>query len=421
MNKILLIIKREYITRVRTRAFIIATVLAPVFIGVLLFAQVFLAMLDSDVQTRIAIIDQTGAIAERLKESRTDQYFVPDVTELDSLRAQTIDEDITGYLIIREDMITGEAKPEFVSMNAGFQTIESIENDIERAIRDELLDRSAVATDVKASLGRNIQLETSKLSKTGEEEEDNTGVLFVTALIMAFSIYMAMFIYGTTIMRSVLQEKTNRIVELMVSSVKPFELMLGKVLGVGAVGLTQFILWTGAAMALTAFAAPIIAMVSGPPDPAAVEASSGFTMPEIPIGVWFFFVISYLLGYLMFGALFAAVGSAADSDTDVQQLTLPISIFIIIPILMLGKVASDPNSTIAVVSSMIPLFSPILMLARVAATDVPLWQSLGSVVLMVLSFLGFIWVGARIYRTGILMYGKKVSFKEMLKWVRQSG
>ena len=421
MNKILLIIKREYITRVRTRAFIIATVLAPVFIGVLLFAQVFLAMLDSDVQTRIAIIDQTGAIAERLKESRTDQYFVPDVTELDSLRAQTIDEDITGYLIIREDMITGEAKPEFVSMNAGFQTIESIENDIERAIRDELLDRSAVATDVKASLGRNIQLETSKLSKTGEEEEDNTGVLFVTALIMAFSIYMAMFIYGTTIMRSVLQEKTNRIVELMVSSVKPFELILGKVLGVGAVGLTQFILWTGAAMALTAFAAPIIAMVSGPPDPAAVEASSGFTMPEIPIGVWFFFVISYLLGYLMFGALFAAVGSAADSDTDVQQLTLPISIFIIIPILMLGKVASDPNSTIAVVSSMIPLFSPILMLARVAATDVPLWQSLGSVVLMVLSFLGFIWVGARIYRTGILMYGKKVSFKEMLKWVRQSG
>jgi len=261
-----------------------------------------------------------------------------------------------------------------------------------------------------------------KITETGDETTDTLS-MFIVGYVMCFIIYGAMFGYGAIIMRSVIEEKTSRIIEVITSSARPFELLMGKVLGVGAVGLTQFSIWAVSSSAIMAGAGLFLARdmdTMAAAGSAAAATDAPFAMPEIGMGLWIGFVFFFLMGYLIYSALFAAVGSAADNETDTQQLMLPISLPIIIPMMLIGPVSSDPNSTLAVVSSLIPFFTPMLMPLRIAMTDVPLWQLGGSIVLMAGTFTGLIWLSARIYRVGILMYGKKASFKEMAKWIRYS-
>jgi len=221
------------------------------------------------------------------------------------------------------------------------------------------------------------------------------------------------------IMRGVLEEKTNRIVEIVISSVKPVELMIGKVLGVGFVGLTQFVVWALIFSSIAFFSAPLIAFfTSTGASSATAAASSSVTIPTIEFSVWIYFILYYLVGYLMYAALFAAIGSAVDSETETQQLMSPVIVFMIIPMILLGKVASDPMAPISVITSYIPLFSPVLMMTRIMVADIPFWEIALSFLLMIATAALFIWVGAKIYRVGILMYGKKASFKEIIKWMR---
>jgi ABC-2 type transport system permease protein len=208
--------------------------------------------------------------------------------------------------------------------------------------------------------------------------------------------------------------------EVIVSSVKPSELMLGKILGVGSVGLLQFLIWTVLSNIIMIGIAPLALSLLGDKTSKGAEAAGSSAIPSIDPIVWVAFIGFFLAGYLIYSAMFAAIGSAVDNEQDAQQLQFPVTIPVIIPILMIGKVVSDPDSTLAVVSSMIPLFSPILMMVRIAVTDVPFWQWGGSIVLMVLTFLGLVWLAARIYRVGVLMYGKKPTFKELARWVRLS-
>jgi ABC-2 type transport system permease protein len=279
---------------------------------------------------------------------------------------------------------------------------------------------------VQEILAIRTQLVTRKLTEQGEETQD-TLALFMIGYIMCFVIYGAMFGYGAIIMRSVIEEKTSRIIEVITSSVKPFELLMGKVLGVGALGLTQFLIWSVSASGLLALAVPVTALVLG--DSATVPVNSvnaqtaatselPFEIPTIGAELWITFILFFLLGYLMYSALFAAVGSAVDSESDTQQLMLPIMLPIILPMLFLGRVAQDPDSSFSVITSIIPFFSPMLMPVRVAMTDVPTWEYFSAIALMTGTFIGLIWVSSRIYRVGILMYGKKASFKEMAKWIR---
>ena len=420
-RKLFLIIKREYMTRIRSRVFIISTILAPILILAIIFVPILMTKYDSGQKYQIAIVDHTGQVAQRLVQMNGERYLAMDNTSIDSLKKMVVKGSITGYIVITQGILDGKTNPEMVSSGSGgISLMSDVQSNLQTAIRDALLSHLDVNSDVKQIINRHIDLQTSKLTEAGQETQ-NTTILFIVGYIMAFAIYTAMFTYGGIIMRGVLEEKTSRIIEIMASSAKPIELLIGKVIGVGLVGATQFVIWALLISSAATFGAPFIMQLVGggsQAHAAASAAASSFTVPSIPPTLWVYFILFFILGYLMYGALFAAVGSAADSETDIQQLMFPIILPIIIPIMLLGAVASNPDSTTAIVTSMIPLFSPILMIARLAITEVPLWQSLGSIVLMLLTFWLFMWLSSRIYRVGILMYGKKPSFKELARWIR---
>lgn len=422
-DKILIILRREYLTRVRTKAFIISTILAPVFILALIGIPILLSFLETDRPSVIGVRDETGTLAPRFAEIDSTRYQ-PFVDEpVDTLRAMVLGGRIDGYILLNETHISGDADIEFLSGGkGGLSLMSDIRSDIRTVIRDERLARENVNETVKEILADRPTVVSRKITETGDETTDTLS-MFIVGYVMCFIIYGAMFGYGAIIMRSVIEEKTSRIIEVITSSARPFELLMGKVLGVGAVGLTQFSIWALSSSTIMAGAGMFMARDMGTmatAETAAAAADAPFAMPEIGIGLWIAFVFFFLMGYLIYSALFAAVGSAADNETDTQQLMLPITLPIIIPMMLIGPVSSDPNSTLAVVSSLIPFFTPMLMPLRIAMTDVPLWQLGSSVILMAGTFTGLIWLSARIYRVGILMYGKKASFKEMAKWIRYS-
>ncbi|MCA1803376.1 MAG: ABC transporter permease [Rhodothermaceae bacterium] len=424
-NKFFLVFKREYFSRLKSKTFIITTILAPVGFLMLFLIPIAVSSLSSERERIVYVVDETGTIDHRLVEANPGLYRIPDTTEMDELRGEVMARKVDAYVYISESVITNTGSPELVYGGAGgLMFIQGIRSDIQSAVRDELLDRSDVNPEVREIFGKRVGLQTSKLTETGEEETDTTA-LFIVGLVFGIVIYAAMFIYGAIIMRSVIEEKSSRIIEVITSAVKPLELLLGKVIGVGALGMTQFLIWIIAISGIGSVAGML--MLGTTPDAATGEAleeaaASGvsFSIPDIGIELWVGLLVFFLLGYLIYSALFAAVGSAVESETDSQQLTLPISIPIIIAMLLINHVASDPDSTLSVVSSMFPLFTPMLMPVRMAVLDVPLWQILGSIVLMALTFMLLMWLSARIYRVGMLMYGKKAGFRELARWVRYS-
>lgn len=424
LKKLMIIIKREYLTRVRTKAFIITTILIPIGLLLILAAPIMLQMLDSDTQYEIAILDETGAVYPKLVELDSLRYVDAGGRSVEELRSQITENKLEGYIIITEASLQDNTDFELIyGGGGGISLVSDIRDDLRTAVREVRLDRAQASEEVMAILDSRPDLNTRKLTEEGKEEESNTFVLFFLGYGMAFIIYGAIFGYGSYVMRSVLEEKNNRIVEIVVSSVKPFELLLGKVLGIGALGVTQFVIWAVAGAGILSFMGPIAAMVMGPGTATGAEAEAAASMPPIPdigIEVAIYFVVFFLLGYLIYSAILAAIGSAVDSESDVQQLMLPVMIPVILAIIFLPRVATDPDSMFSVISSLIPIFSPILMIARIPITDVPFWQIALSIVLMAGTFVGCLALGAKIYRTGILMYGKKASFKELWKWIRQN-
>jgi ABC-2 type transport system permease protein len=418
-NKLGLIIKREYVTRVRTKGFIIGTLLAPLGILVLFLVPIGLQLLDSDSDPKIAVIDYTSEIANRLYEQDSSLYTVVINPDIEEVRSNVQEDIIQGYLIISPDVLEGVSDPEFIYSTGGLDLAREVRGDVRQVVKDALLDRAQVNGEVRSIIDRNIGLVTRKLTDEGEKEEDVTA-MYLVGNVMGFFLYFAIFIYGAFVMRGVIEEKSSRILEVIASSVKPFELLMGKVLGIGAVGMTQFIAWTLLTQGILLISAPLAASMLGTGGTASGTEELPFTPPEISVFTWLAFIVFFIFGYLIYSAMFAAIGSAVDNEQDAQNLQWPVTIPVIIPMLLLGAVVSDPTSTLAVVSSMIPFFSPILMMVRIAIIDVPLWQSLGSVVLMILTFLALIWASARIYRIGILMYGKKPTIGEVIRWARQA-
>lgn len=422
-SKFFLIFKREYITRVRTKAFLISTLLAPLGLLILIAVPVLLSMMDTERTHVIGIQDNTETIYERLSELNPERYVSYPDTPVDSLREMVMSRKIDGFIQITEETISNDQAPElFYRGSGGLSLVSELRGDIRAALQNERLDRAEVSADVRDILAMRTSLQTRRITETGEETQD-TMALFLVGYILFFIIYAAMFGYGAVIMRSVIEEKTNRIIEVITSSVKPFELLMGKVLGVGALGLTQFALWSVSGAALLAVAGPIAALMMGGTSGTGAEAGAQaadlpFAIPAIGLETWIVFIVFFLLGYLIYSALFAAVGSAVDSESDANQLMIPIMIPIMIPLLFIGNVASDPDSTFSTITSLIPFFAPMLMPMRVAMSPVPMWEILLSVVLMVLAFTALIWLSSRIYRVGILMYGKKASFGELFKWLR---
>lgn len=431
-HKLALIIKREFLVRVRSWAFIIATLLGPLAIIVIMGLPVVITLLVSETEHSIAVVDDTGRIHERLKEINEQRYIRYPELERHQIRERVAEGELSGYLHLQENTLELASTPEFYHDGSfGFNTINAIRSELRNAIRDVRLDLADAGEQVRAILDEQAGMHTRTITRGGEEGED-TSALVIVGYIMAFIIYGAMFAYGTIIMRGVIEEKTNRIVEIVASCVKPFELMLGKVLGVGLLGLMQFLIWAVLASVILAAAGPILMMMgfgAGDMDPAGEMAAAGqagaaqggelpFTIPSIGIELWAAFIVFFLMGYLIYGALFAAVGSTQDTESDSQQLAMPVFLLIIVPILLINNVANDPTSTLSTVLSIIPFFAPILMPTRLAVYDIPFWEIGLALGLMTVTFLLLIWLSARIYRVGILMYGKEIGFREVFKWLR---
>lgn len=436
MRNIFLVIRREYLVRVKKKSFLVMTVLGPLLF-VAFYGTVFWAAVSSvDIKT-VQVLDESGLFRNKFKDSETLKFELTDKS-IDSAKAAFPNSDANALVYIPANVIQSPKGVRiYAAKNVSLELKSEIEKVIEKEIEDIKLAEAGITHKILEDSRVNVNSETISLSEEGEKTS-SSGAATVIGGICAFLIYMSVFIYGTQVMRGITEEKTSRIVEVIISSVKPFQLMLGKIIGVALVGLTQFVLWILLTTALTSATSAVIAskmskesaqieqemkkaqmpnqgMPGGNVDNPVAEvlgAVSSLNLPLI-IGCFLFY---YLGGYLLYSALFGAVGAAVDNDADTQQFMLPITLPIIFSFVFAQFVLRDPDGTLAFWTSIIPFTSPIIMMVRIPF-GVPAWEIALSMVLLVLGFMGTTWVAARIYRVGILMYGKKVSYKELVKWI----
>lgn len=435
MNKILIIISREYLSRVKKRSFLIASILGPIFLAAIIVLPTYLALQSGD-EKNILVLDKSGLFDDVFVNEEGDEMkFEVISTDLESAKQKLLEEDKDGLVYIPEiDIENPEGYSFYSGSNPSMSIVSSIESRIDRKVEDMRLAKSGLDKSVIESFKVNTNISTFNLSKSGDEKKSSSGAATAVGYIASFMIYMFVFIYGAMCMRGVIEEKNTRIVEVIVSSVKPFQLMVGKVIGIAAVGLTQFLIWI---LLTVVVLTGITAVVGGDKMQEAQQANEmvqaqqsqmnsgefaeAFAVLDainfpLVIGSFLFF---FMGGYLLYGALFAAVGSASDTDQDSQQFMFPVTIPLIAAIVMLGAVLKDPNGSLAFWMSMIPFTSPIVMMMRVPF-GVPIWELILSMVLLVLGFIFTTWVASRIYRVGILMHGTKVNWKVLAKWFMSS-
>lgn len=441
MNKIWLVLQREYLVRVRKRTFLIMTLLTPILIAALFIVPVWLATSFKSEKV-IEVIDESGEIASLLKD-QTELKFVVSKTK-DVKQAKAGLEDSESYALLYIPKIDID-KPEnikiFSKKSISIDVERDIRAEVENRIEDLKLTRSGIDKEVLDKIKTNIDLGTETL----QGQESSSGAATAIGFLTMFAIYFAVFLYGAQVMRGVIEEKSNRIIEVIISSVKPFELMMGKILGVGLVGVTQFVLWIGLTYLLLLGATSFMSLDKMAEaqtqqtelvekDKSIVEKSSqekenaqtqkgmnkifaslGTINLPLVIGAFLFYFVG---GYMLYSALFAAVASAVDNEADTQQFQFPISVPLIVGFLIAQlAVVKDPDGAVAVWASIIPFTSPIVMMARIPFGGVATWELIVSMLVLVLGFIFTTWVAARIYRIGILMHGKKPTFQELGKWI----
>lgn len=434
MNKLFLIIKREYLTRVTRPSFIIATLVTPLaFVAFFVVASLIFSY-ESDDSKKIAVIDESGILKGALKDEKG-MYFKFEQKPLAELRRNFKKSGYDGILLLPKlgDLFS---KDYMVYYYTDGQSTLEVEDHIEDRVRDALRDYKIEALKLERkqleALNTSVDVEPEPIEEGGKDATSLTSAIGAgIGFIMGFIMYMAVFIYGTMVMRSVMEEKTNRIVEVMVSSVKPFQMMLGKIIGVGAVGLTQVLIWAILIPLLITIAQvtmgfdPEQQMPMGPGAPAInpddTQALVMAAMNEVGNIRWSLilplFIVYFLGGYFLYSSLFAAVGSAIGDDMgEAQTLTIPIVIPVVLAIYIMIKAVETPTSSLAVFASIFPLFSPIVMPA-ILASNPPAWQVITSVLVLIGTSVFFVWLSGRIYRVGILLYGKKGTFKEFAKWI----
>ena len=437
MNKIFIISKREFLTRVQKKTFLLTTIGLPILIFGIYALIVFFAVND-DKDFKIAVADEAHIFKNNLKDRDNEFVFnyVKNETPATLVKALE-DKKYKAFIYVPQNFSEKDSLQIIAAKSIGFIT----KNKIERAIENSL-EENKLLTALNVSKPQLDSLQQSNFIKfttiSGEKDSDiKSGISYGVGMFSGFLIYIILFIYGTMVMRGVAEEKTNRIAEVIISSVKPFQLMFGKILGIGSVGLLQFLIWVilvlGLQVGLTLFFPDVVhQMQDQPMQPGmiaaanAMENSSALSNINSVISQINFpliigcFIFYFLGGYFMYASLFAAVGSTVNEDpNDAQTLTLPITMPIIFGFAIMMQAVNNPNSSLAVFGSLFPLTSPIVMMARIAhgiPDGVTIFQLVLSMLLLIGGFIGTTWVAAKIYRTGILMYGKKVTFKELIKW-----
>ncbi|MCX6148054.1 MAG: ABC transporter permease [Candidatus Kapabacteria bacterium] len=440
-SKLWTIISHEYLKRIKTKGFLIGTLLGP-FSLVLFFGIIVLVSMSFDDSSRkLMIIDRTNSIGKELIAKENSKYTLSDKDEK-TLKSEILKDKIDGYVLIPEDILEKGEVNVYTKGGGGIGYVVEFERNIEKIVRYKRLNKFGADEKVIKLVEEGVKVKTQKVNEEGKIEKDNTASLSFVGYILGFAIYILTFIYGSFVSRGVIEEKVNRISEIIASSVRPFEMMFGKVVGIGFVGLTQVLFWILIVSSLFYFSIPIIKMVDGNinaeqiakmntmmqsspsggmmgkqmSSPQAVELMNN--IPSISIWIGIGFVFYFLAGYFMYATLFAAVGSAVDTEQDAAQLQLPITMPIILTIMLIPHIMSNPDSSLSVFLSLFPFSSPITMVVRIAATTVPLYQVALSILFIVIGFLGSLWFASKVYRIGILMTGKKPSFKDLIKWAR---
>ncbi len=433
LHKIFLVTQREFITRVRKKSFIVMTLAAPLLI-VLFYGLIFYFAINKDIgasKKKIYVSDQSGNYVGKLKNSETLEFTFGYVAQEKEQQFLT-DEDYYALLVIPKTSPDSLKKVSLYTKDqAGLSTVLYLEKQLENEVKNTLLKNNGIdASTLKIINQTSINISTIKVTEKGLEN-GNVGASTVLGYIGAIMIYMFIFMYGVQIMRGVIEEKSNRIVEVIISSIKPFELMMGKITGIALVGITQFTIWivlvsvfgsgvSGAIMSNMGMGADAQQALAQGGQAASngeisevMEALINFNFVYF-IGMFLFYFIG---GYLFYGALFAAIGSAVDNETDTQQFMLPITMPLIFALVIAqSAITSDPNGTLAFWLSVIPFTSPVVMMVRLPF-DVPTWQVIVSMISLVIGFVFTTWMAGRIYRIGILMYGKKPSYKLIAKWL----
>ncbi|RLD62088.1 MAG: ABC transporter permease [Bacteroidetes bacterium] len=442
MNKIGLIITREYLTRVKKRSFIIMTIIGPILMAAIFIVPVYIAQIEGEMKV-IGVIDETGLFVNKFTSG--DQISFINVDE--PLEEAKTDMDKNGFYAIlhipRSDLNVPESAIIYSSGQPNIIVKGVIKNTMRKEVELLKLNASGLDPNVLKSIRTSINLLTIKINKEGYEEKTSTELSMAVGMISGFLIYIFIFMYGAQVMRGVIEEKTSRIIEVIISSVKPFQLMMGKIVGVAMVGLTQFILWIIATLILVSTFMAIFSddisiqemsqmkMQSngimqedvlnhdGEPDGINQSAMAIFESIQsinfgLVLGSFLFFFIG---GYLLYGALFAAIGSAVDGETDTQQFMIPITVPLILSIALAQFIIQDPDGPVAFWLSIFPLTSPVIMMVRIPF-GVPYLDLILAIAMLILGFLGTTWLAAKIYRTGILMYGKKINYQELWKWIR---
>ncbi len=441
MSKVAIIIEREFMTRVKSKQFIIFTLLGPVLMSLMFVIPVLIAMYSEDNQ-KIWIDDQSGIFADQFKSEKGLEFIVlrgNGEAYKDSARAS----ENSGLLVIPAaiDLYKPDGFTYFSNSPMGSSAKRTVERTLNQRIENLKLEASGLRQSYIDSLQADVSLKTLKFTESGGAENSSTGAATGIGFAAAFIMYLFIFIYGMMVLRGVVEEKSSRVMEVIISSVRPFQMMLGKIIGIAAVGLFQFILWIiltfGIVTAVSGFIGKdqqkdlvknrMEVGTGGNPEVAASleEEAGGFDlMAELEtvnlpfmIGMFLFY---FLAGYLLYASLFAAIGSAVDNEADSQQILFPVTIPIIIAIIVAQMVIQNPGSSIAFWFSMIPLTSPIVMLVRLPF-GVPAWEIALSMTLLVGGFFATAWMAARIYRVGVLMYGKKVTLRELSKWLFYKG
>lgn len=434
MNKIGLIIKREYLRRVSKKSFILLTLLTPFLFAALVFVPLWLSTIKGDEVRNIAIIDTTGKYAQ-LFENNESFHFVHSDKTLDDYRRNS-DKEIFAFLSITDDLLNNpKAATLYSEKQVPVELSRLVNQTLSKQLESEKLASFNIPNlkEIIKESKINFNVQTIKWSEDGQESTSSATVASVIGMVFTFIIYMFIMMYGAMVMQGVMEEKTNRIIEVMISSVRPFDLMMGKIIGIGFVGLTQVFLWgiittilvsvggfmfSGGVDVASLQASPQMGMM----DANALASSSGneimgiinsINIAEIGIS----FIIYFIGGYMLYASIFAAIGSAVDSQEDTQQFMAPVTIFMIFALYAGIYSMENPDGPLAFWCSMIPFTSPIVMMVRIPF-EIPLWEKLLSVSLLYASAIGIVWLSAKIYRVGILMYGKKPSIKEMVKWIK---
>jgi len=416
LSKLRAIVRREYLERVRSKAFIIGTILGPILMGALMVLPVLITGSGGKL-LQVAVLDESGVlqsqVEEALREARRDDEPRFDVqpsgegtveARVAALKKAVVGGDLDGFLLLPEDAVGASAASYYGRTVSNQMDLSLIRERVREVVVSQRLADAGLDPGQVKDLTRGLEWRTIRLSEEGEREDKGVGIIF--AIILLMILYATILMWGQVVMAGVIEEKSSRVIEVLASGVPPTQLLAGKLVGVGAAGLTQFLVWSLSLLGISlAAAGPMLGNIP---------------MPEISPLILFSFVAFFLLGFALYASLYAAIGAAVNTIQEAQQFVFPVIIPLVLGLVCFPVILESPDGGLAVVLSLIPLLTPLLMFLRIMVLTPPWWQIALSLVLLGASIWGVLWVSARIYRVGILMYGKKPTFPELMRWVRHA-